>query len=249
MPVPARQVVVPFADVREVPQADAPRGKMETQLVFGESFHVEGEEHGWCKGYCAHDEYRGYVHASHLAENALATTHVVAAARSHAYISETMKSPLVRTYSFGSKLRVVEEGEDYSRLEDGSWIYRKHLVSRASSDKDYIATAVKFLETPYYWGGRSGFGIDCSGLVQVALARAGIKAERDTDKQMDTIGQPGEAARRGDIIFFPGHVGIMVDGTSIIHANAFHMKVAIEPLETVAARSKGITAIRRLQLA
>jgi cell wall-associated NlpC family hydrolase len=246
-PAQGHRVVVPFADVHEMPDHNAPRGKMESQLVFGETFKVEVEANGWCRGYCVHDGYPGWVHKSHLSPVALAATHIVTAARSHAYAGPTIKTPLIQTLSFGSKVRIVSEGEKFAQLEDGSWMYMRHLTSRNERHDDYVATAKKFLETPYYWGGRSGFGIDCSGLVQVSLGRAGIKADRDTDLQTGTIGKTAEShPEEGDIVFFPGHVGIMVDEKNIIHANAFHMKVSVEPLSEVEERSKGITAVRRL---
>jgi cell wall-associated NlpC family hydrolase len=242
-----RQVIVTTADVHEMPDTHLPRGKMETQLIYGETFKVETEASGWCRGYCAHDGYPGWVHSSHLRPVALASTHIVTAARSHAYAGPTIKTALVQTFSFGSKVRIVDEGEKFAQLEDGSWIYRAHLTPRAELDTDYVATAMKFLETPYYWGGRSGFGIDCSGLVQVCLGRAGIKADRDTELQTGTIGTTAESAPEwGDFVFFPGHVGIMIDDKNIIHATGFHMKVCIEPLEEVAHRSNGVTAVRRL---
>jgi cell wall-associated NlpC family hydrolase len=244
MPEGPRQVIVPVADMRESPGA-ALRGKLESQLVFGESFHVEAEEKGWCKGRSLHDGYRGWIDAAHLGA-AETPTHIVVAARSHAYAEPTIKSENLKTFSFGSRVRIAEEGEKFLRLADGSWLYRKHLASLETADADHVETARKFLETPYYWGGRSGFGIDCSGLVQVSLARAGVRTERDSERQMQTLGAVAGKARRGDFVFFEGHVGIMADDRNLIHANAFHMKVAIEPLETVVARTEGITAVRRL---
>jgi cell wall-associated NlpC family hydrolase len=241
-----RQVIVPAADVREVPGDVSTRGKLESQLVYGEAFKVDHETEGWFRGSCMHDKYTGYVHASHLSAKSISTTHVVTAARSLAYAGPTMKSLMLAEYSFGSKLRVVQEGEKYSQLEDGSWMYNKHLSPRASLDKDVVRTAMKFVETPYYWGGRSGFGIDCSGLVQVSLGRAGIYVARDTDDQINTVGEAAEKPAPGMLVYFPGHVGLMVDDEYIIHANAHHMKVTIEPLEEVAKRSGGITAVRKI---
>lgn len=245
MPQDPRQVIVPVADMRETPDA-AMRGKLESQLVFGEGFQVEAEERGWCRGHSLHDGYKGWIQASQLGPAGRAPTHIVIAARSHAYAGPTIKSTNLSTFSFGSRVEVVEEGENFLRLSGGEWLYRKHLAALSSREADYVETAKRFLETPYYWGGRSGFGIDCSGLVQVSLARAGLKAERDTEQQVGTLGAPVQDARHGDIVFFKGHVGFMADDENLLHANAFHMKVTIEPLETVAARSGGVTEIRRL---
>lgn len=113
-------------------------------------------------------------------------------------------------------------------------------------EKDHVATALKFLETPYCWGGRSGFGIDCSGLVQVSLARAGIAVPRDTEDQEHAVGKPVNDLQRGDLAYFKGHVGIMTDAENILHANAFHMKVCVEPLRDVEKRGGAITSVRRV---
>lgn len=240
----AHTVIAPNADVRESPDANALRGKLETQLVFGERFIVESEKNGWCKGRCAHDDYPGWVEKRFLVP-ALPMTHVVTAARTQIYKEATMKSPCLGSFSFGSMVAVDETGESFSRIAGGPWIYTKHLSPAEEKHEDYVGTAKKFLETPYYWGGRSGFGIDCSGLVQVALGRAGIKCPRDTEQQIE-LGEEAERPGTSDLVFFKGHVGILVDPENILHANAFHMKTVIEPLSVVEERSKGITAIRRL---
>ncbi len=237
-------VITPNADVRETPDTDVPKGKFETQLVSGEIFVVELEKGNWCKGYCAHDKYPGWVEKRFL-RPAFATTHVVTAARSQVYKDATMKSACLGTVSFGSRVQVMETGDGYARLSSGTWIYAKHLSPVAATDSDHLATAKKFIETPYYWGGRSGFGIDCSGLVQVCLGRAGVEAPRDTEQQI-TLGTSADRPRTGDLVFFKGHVGILADADNLLHANAFHMKVNIEPLWEVDVRAKGVTAIRRI---
>ncbi|HYD17149.1 MAG TPA: NlpC/P60 family protein [Patescibacteria group bacterium] len=237
-------VIAPNADVRETPDLKAPKGKLETQLVFGESFIVEKEDGNWVQGRCAHDDYPGWMEKRFLGP-ATAPTHVVTAARSYLYTEDTMKSAAQGSLSFGSRVAVRVAGETWSQLSSGAWIYSKHLSPVAQKHEDFAETAKKFLETPYYWGGRSGFGIDCSGLVQVSLALVGIKAPRDTEQQI-TLGDETPRHGTGDLVFFPGHVGIMMDADNILHANAFHMKVTIEPLWQVEARSKGITATRRI---
>jgi cell wall-associated NlpC family hydrolase len=240
------QIIAPVVDVRGAPDTQALRGKSETQLVFGEIFIVEEEKNGWCKGACAHDGYAGYVENKYMTKLVTPATHIVTAARSDIYRDATIKSPWIDTLSFGSLITVTTHDKGFAQIDNGAWIYQKHLAAINTFDEDHVATARKFLETPYYWGGRSGFGIDCSGLVQAALARAGIKAPRDTEMQENAIGTDADTHRAGDIIFFPGHVGIMSDDHNLIHANAFHMKVTIEPLSAVTGRSKGITSIRRV---
>lgn len=241
------RVLHPLADIFSTPDLDATRGKFESQLVFGEEFIVESEENGWCRGYCAHDGYKGYIQRERIGIADVKPTHIVTAARAHSYRDATIKSPWEANFSFGSRIAIVEQGEKFSRLEHLGWIYNAHLSPIGQQNPDIIDTARKFLETPYYWGGRSGFGIDCSGLVQVCLALAGTAIPRDTEEQENAVGAAiTTAARTGDIVYFKGHVGIMADGENLLHANAHHMKTCIEPLGRVAERSGGITSIRRI---
>jgi len=244
------QITSPVADVYGIPDTQARRGKFGTQLVLGEVFIVEEEkpEEGqlWCKGTCAHDGYPGYVESIHLTKHVTPATHIVTAARSHAYRDPSIKSPFINTLSFGSLIKLTGKEEGFAQINGGAWIFEKHVAAIDTLEKDYIATARKFLETPYYWGGRSGFGLDCSGLVQVSLARAGITAPRDSDMQEGGIGKPVDKALAGDIVFFKGHVGLMADDRHLLHANAFHMKTVIEPLSDVVARGNVVTGVRRI---
>ncbi len=239
-------IISPVVDVYGIPDKEALRGKFETQLVFGEGFIVNEENDGWCQGTCLHDGYPGYIQSHHLAKNVPAATHTVITGRSVLYREATIKSAAVGTLSFGSKIAMTQENENWAQMTTGAWIYRKHIAPIDVPFPDYLAAARKFLETPYYWGGRSGFGIDCSGLVQICLSSAGLNVPRDTEIQQDTIGVAADSTKAGDIIFFPGHVGFMADSLNLLHANAFHMKVVIEPLRAVIDRGQGITSIRRL---
>jgi cell wall-associated NlpC family hydrolase len=239
------KIIVPVTAMRETTDKDALRGKLESELVYGEAFLPEREDGEWVYGASAHDGYKGYVLKQHLGDLP-AATHVVTAARSDAYRDATMKSPKRGTYSIGSRITVVETGEKFSRLHDGTWLHNRHILPADQTEGDIIDIARRFLETPYSWGGRSGFGVDCSGLVQVTLARAGIKAARDTADQETTIGEDIPHARSGDIVYFKGHVGIMADEDNIIHATAYHMKVVIEPLWKVEERGDAVTSRRRV---
>ena len=240
------QIIAPAVDVHEAPEKRPLRGKFETQLVMGEIFTVEEEKNGWCKGTCVHDGYAGFIESKYLTKAAIPPTHVVTAVRSYIYEDKTFKSHPVQLLSFGSRIRITGRDNNYLQLDNNAWIYEKHTAPINMLDKDHTSTAMKFLETPYYWGGRSGFGIDCSGLIQVSLARAGIHVLRDTEIQEDKIGTLVQTLKTGDIVYFPGHVGIMADDTRLLHANAFHMKVTVEALDEVIARGIGITSIRRL---
>lgn len=241
------KVISPVADVRQVPDSTALRGKIESQLNMGELFEAEEDLGDWVRGTCLHDGYPGFVEKKCLTREFAAATHIVTAQRSHLYRDDTMKSPVRHTLGMGAHLTVVGESNTFARLDDGSYISLQHIAP-LSSREDFVVVAERMLETPYVWAGRSGLGADCSGLVQLALARAGVAAQRDCDQQEDTVGRDVCALprQRGDLVYFKGHVGIMVDDKNMVHATAAYMKTVIEPLDAVAARAGGITAIRRI---
>lgn len=241
------KVITPTTEVREKPDAESLRGKLESQLLYGEVFEGIEEKDGWVRGTCAHDGYPGFVDRQSLTAEFAAATHIVTAARSHIYRDATIKSPIRAALGFGSQLTVVEEGEKFSKLETGEWIYSRHIAP-LSSREDFVKAAERLVETPYVWAGRGGLGIDCSGLVQQALARAGVTAPRDTGDQETAIGEDvtAQARQRGDLVYFAGHVGIMTDDKNLLHANAHHMKMVIEPLQDVIDRGAPVTSVRRL---
>lgn len=239
-----------IAGVYKSPSADS---EQVSQLLFGEPFRMT-ENHGlWTKGICELDDYEGYVETSSMTlATPLKPTHRVSAVHSHAYATANIKSPAVRSLWRGSMLDAVSTEDRFTRLTDGSYVPSVDLVPADSFKTDWTVLATDMLGTPYLWGGRSRMGVDCSGLVQVALQACGINCPRDTGDQK-ALGQPisQAALKRGDLVFFPGHVGIMADNSNLLHANAHHMRTVIEPLDDVVARllpseAEPITARRRL---
>jgi hypothetical protein len=179
-------------------------------------------------------------------------THRVAALRTHAYPGPSVKRPHVHAISLGAALCVERIEGDFSIAVDGLHYFARHLAPIGEVEPEFVAVAERFLETPYLWGGRTSEGIDCSGLTQTALTAAGVAAPRDSD-MLAGLGAPvpvDDALRRGDLIFWKGHVGIMRDPTTLLHANGWHMKVVSEPLREaqtrIAAGGGPITSIRRL---
>ncbi len=245
-----RQVVRGILDLRRGPRDDAP---LDSQLLHGEAVNVYDQAEGWAWVQSAGDGYVGYVAADGLSERVAAPTHSLAALRSYLFAEPDFKSPTLDLRSMASPLAVVEEREGFARLAGGGWVFGGHLAPLGETVADYVETARAFLGTPYLWGGRSSVGLDCSALVQIALARAGVFALRDTHMQEENLGEAldgKDGIACGDLVFFPEHVAIALDPETVIHATALHMAVAVEPLAQLEARAQavygqGITAVRR----
>jgi cell wall-associated NlpC family hydrolase len=241
-----RQVVVPSASLRRVASADA---EQLDQLLFGELFEVLDEANGWAFGQAKRDGYVGYVEATALAASGPAATHMVRALRTYGYSEPSIKTAPVGLYSMNAL--VSAEGREGRFLKSaGGWFIEDHLAPIDQPAADFVVVAEQFIGTPYLWGGRESLGLDCSGLVQQALYAAGRPCPRDSDQQA-AMGEPVETLRRGDLVFWRGHVAIMINDTDIVHANGARMAVSVEPLadaiaRTIAAGGGEPTAYRRL---
>ena len=255
--VPAR-VAVPCAPLKRTPAADAPQ---DTEVLYGESFTVLEEKGGWSWGQLATDGYVGYLASEALAPPGAEPTHRVAALRTFVYPGPDMKLPATASLSFGARLVLAEEaatrGTTYRAIADGSgWVAAPTVVPvETPPEKDFVAVAGRFLNVAYLWGGRTSLGLDCSALVQLALAAGDRAAPRDTDQQERSLGASvagGVTAplRRGDLVFWKGHVAILLDGEYIVHASGHHLAVVIEPLKDalarIAAAGSRPTSVRRL---
>ncbi len=241
------------ADLRREPDA---RSGLDSQLLFGERVTVFDERDGWAWVQNDTDGYVGYVESGALGDVPAAPTHRVIALRSYLFPEANLKAPPLDCLSIASTLSVAGENGDYAALAGGGFVYRKHIAPMEETQADHVTTALRFIGTPYYWGGRSSIGLDCSTLVQLSLACAGVAVRRDSYQQEASIGDalnglPGDVVlKRGDLLYSPGHVAILLDGERVVHANAFTMSVAIEELEALAGRVRaetggGFTSVRR----
>lgn len=247
----AHSCVAPSAMVRGKP-GDSENAV--TQILFGECFHVLDIRAGWAWGYSTHDHYVGYVAIDALRrDTGVAPTHKIQAPGGLLFSRPDIKSPVVCRLPAGALLHGTLDG-DFLHME-GGYLHQRHIAPVEALATDWVEVARTCLGLAYLWGGRGDGGIDCSGLVQTALGACGISVARDTDQQAGTIGRAlaaSEALTKGDIVFFPGHVGIMRDQNIILHANAHWMRVVEEPLADVVARltplhAEPITAKRRIQ--
>lgn len=253
----AASVFTSLADVRRAPSINA---GVDTQLVFGAPVLLFEEASGWAWVQAEYDGYVGYVEMSALGRGAPLANHIVAAPRTFLYPEPDLKSPRCGELSMGSLFEVTgfEERREtrYAVLASGQAVIAGHLRSVEEHSPNFVAVAETLLFTPYLWGGVSAFGIDCSGLVQLSMRMSGKSVLRDSDMQAETIGEeiePGRdftALRRGDLVFWKGHVGIMTDAADLLHANGHTMMVSREKLSDAVNRIGylygGPTGFRRL---
>jgi cell wall-associated NlpC family hydrolase len=227
---------VPAAGIHRAP--DLASEQMD-QLLFGEAFEAIEEEGGFLWGQARRDGYVGFVAASALTAPApvLEPTHRVGAVRTYAFAEPSIKSRASGPYSMNALVAVEAIEGRLAKVAGAGWMAAEHLTPIGTFEADVAGVAERFLGAPYLWGGRESLGLDCSGLVQAALFACGHACPRDTDQQADLGREIGRAAfGRGDLVFWRGHVAIGLDAERIVHANGFHMAVAIEPLETAISR-------------
>ena len=235
--------LAPATAIRRAPD---PAAEQMDQLLFGETFRVIETGRGWGWGQAARDGYVGHVWMSDLGKGTQASTHRVSALRAYAFSEPSIKSRPVGLYSLNALVAVEAEEGKFLKGEGTGWFARTQLEAVGLFETDAAGVAERFLGAPYQWGGRESLGLDCSGLVQQALHTCGRACPRDSDMQ-EALGQAvaQDALQRGDLVFWKGHVGMMLDGARMIHANAFHMQVQIEPLAEAVARIGEPTALRR----
>lgn len=211
-----------------------------SQILLGESFALLDSAGDWGWGYGGHDSYCGYVRLDSIARAAPEPTHVVHVRRALVFAEPSIKTPMVASLPMGSRFAVQGASECGKFLKvEGGWMSVRHALGLDALTCDPVDRALQLIGAPYLWGGRGGDALDCSGLVQLVLMLAGHAAPRDSDQQMAALGRAlgvDEALQRGDLVFFPGHVGIMADAETLVHANAHWMQVVAEPLADVIAR-------------
>jgi Bacterial dipeptidyl-peptidase Sh3 domain/NlpC/P60 family len=249
-----REIVVAQAPLRREPRPDA---SLDTEALKGERVTVyDANEEGWSWGQLVSDGYVGWLPTDALGPLGSDTTHRVAVMRTLVFPAPSIKIPPIDTLSLGCQLAIARIEPPFAVTARNEFLPLRHLVEVSNHERDIVAVAERFLGVPYLWGGKTSSGLDCSALVQLSLSACGISCPRDSDIQEQAIGSPiapGNALsnlRRGDLLFWKGHVAMARDNETMIHANAHHMAVAIEPIAEAVARIRAagseITNVRRI---
>lgn len=249
------EVFDPVVPVRREPSHDA---ALDTEALKGERVMVyDRDAEGWAWGQLKADGYVGWIPDIALVQPRTTPTHKITALRTFSFPVPSIKLPPVESLPLGARIEVVKIDGTFAITSQRHYLPVQHVALLDAAEADFVAVAERFAGTPYLWGGRTSLGIDCSGLVQTSLSAAGIAAPRDSDMQEATLGAalpPSQwhDLKRGDLIFWKGHVAIVRDSTTMVHANAHHMATAIEPTQAAIARIKAtgseVTSVKRLDL-
>lgn len=242
----AARIGHPIVPARLTPDRGRPR---DTEFLLGEPITVFDRADGWAWVQSRRDGYVGYIDQNTVLFGAPAPTHRVSAIRSQLYPAPELKRFAIAAVPFGALVRVVDTTDRWAQIADGQWLYAAHLTPIGTYDAHPVDVAMRFQEVPYLWGGRSSEGLDCSALIQFALEACGIPCPRDTDMQEKELGRlvdfEAEVLQAGDLAFWPGHVGIMLDSERILHANATDMATRVWTLPALRAH---ILAIEKTEL-
>lgn len=247
------RVATGHAALRKTPDSEA---EQVNQALFGEVFTAYEQADGWAWGQLAEDGYVGWMALANLTDKVVAPTHRVSALSTFAFTRPDLKSRPAMVLGMNAKLKAGAAERGFLECDAAGWVWGGHVSEISKVERDFVAVAERFVGTPYLWGGRESAGIDCSGLVQASLEAAGVRAPRDSDMQAAELGTAIDAGagfanlRRGDLVFWTGHVGIMLDDKRLLHANAWHMATEIEPLseavERIAKVAGDVKVVRRL---
>jgi cell wall-associated NlpC family hydrolase len=245
------EVIEPQAPLRREPRPDTP---LDTEALKGERVTIyDSNAEGYSWGQLTADNYVGWLPTEALAPAGAAPTHKVAALRTFAFPGPSIKLPPIEALPLGATLAVARFAERMAVTASGAYVPAPHLAPVGEFETDFVAVAERFLGVPYLWGGKTALGLDCSGLVQTSLVACGIACPRDSDMQEAALGAPTAERgnlRRGDLVFWKGHVAVVRDAENLLHADAFHMAVAIEPIAEAIARIRSagseVSAVRRI---
>lgn len=243
-----------IAAVRPRPDFDA---SLDTQALFGERALVYGRKDGWAWVQLARDSYVGYIRDDDLRFGGWReAANRISALRAPMFSRADLKSAPQGFLPFNAEILALERREGYVAIAENRWLAAQHVAAMDELAHDWVAVAERILGAPYLWGGKTPDGLDCSGLIQTAMHAAGLSCPRDTDMQERALGSAlpeGAKLRRGDLVFWKGHVGVMRNGSELLHANAHHMAVASEPMaeavSRIAAKGTPVSSIRRCEFA
>lgn len=253
-------VTTPLAALNGEPSANR---TPECQLLYGQHFRVHATRSSWAYGVALNTldgrkrDYVGWVRVKELVEQKIAPSHHVTALRAPVFARPDLKSPIRMFLPLGARFHspgsAIGNGGTYVQIGGGGFVSVHHTATIGEGlVEDFVDTAESFQALPYVWGGNGPDGMDCSGLIKLALQSAGLACPRDADQQEEVLGttlRPNSALTnllRGDLVFWPGHVGVMQTSGRLLHANAHHMLVATEPLRSAVERIGSIRTVKRL---
>ena len=212
-----------------------------SEALLGDRVRVFEVKEGWAWGQMEKDNYVGYIPLETLSGIHMPPSHRVCVPATFIYPKADLKSQPATRIFLNSQLLIDEITDDWAALAGGGYVYHSHICPVDEFSSDPVAVAEQFLGVPYLWGGSTQDGLDCSALVQQAYHACGLECPRDGDMIEESIGETGHnSLQRGDLVFWDGHIGMIIDDHRMIHANGHHMAVVVEDFAKAEARISNI---------
>ena len=219
-----------FSNIYKKPSS---KSEVTSQIIYGEKFKILSKNKNWIKIKTSFDNYKGFIRNSKYIEK-FSPNYKVSSLK-----AKIFKKPGVGTNSWlplASKLSVFEQKRNYVKIEKNKWIKKKDIKKLNLRDKNFIKIFKKFLNVKYVWGGKTFKGIDCSALLQIFFCYNNSFYPRDTKDQIKYTKKNSKKRKfkKGDIIFWKGHVAMCLNSKKLIHAYGPEKKVVIMPIiETI----------------
>ncbi len=221
----------PFLNIYKLPNI---RSEVTSQILYGERFKILSKRKGWIKIKSLYDRYSGFIKNKTYVKE-LKISHKVSNIQANIFNKPNVKTK--KNLYFGSKLSAIEKRNGFVRFEKNQWVKLKDIKKITHKEKNFIKIFKLFLKTKYVWGGKTSKGIDCSALLQIFFYYNDVFYPRDTKDQIKySTKKKSKKFKKGDIIFWEGHVAICVNSKQLIHAYGPEKKVIIMPIKKTIKR-------------
>ncbi len=213
----------PLSNIHKKPNAFS---EVTSQILYGEKFKIISKNKSWIKIKVSFDNYTGYIKNKDYIKDHQ-PTHKIFTLKANIYNKQKNKTK--NFLPFASRISIIHENKKFIEFEKNKWIKKKDIKKINHIEKDYLKVLKMFLKIKYLWGGKTYRGIDCSAILQLFFYYNNKFYPRDTKDQIKYSAKKNRSKvfKKGDIIFWKGHVAVCINAQKLIHAYGPEKKVLI----------------------